>query len=90
MAWTVTKRITIFGDQAISLINLLPDAAESAVDTGLSRVDGFAIGINSMTTTASYHVKKNVGSTGTALVGYLGCSGFTSGDVVDVIVWGKR
>jgi hypothetical protein len=90
MAWTISKEVTVFGNKGVSLIQASADSAESNIDTGLSRIDGFVMGVVSMTTTASYHVAKNSGSTGTALAGYLGTSGFTSGDVVHFIVYGKR
>lgn len=90
MAWTVSKEVTVFGNKAVSIIKCTADAATDNIDTGLSYIDAITYGIVSMTTTSSIHVAKNSGSGGTALTGYLGCSGFTSGDVVDFVVYGKR
>ena len=88
MAWTVAiLDKPVEGAKRCHVLSMTADAAEQAVDTGLSRIDYFLLGPKSMATGAP-HIYANVGSTGTALNGYLGCSGFVSGDVLFAKVYG--
>jgi hypothetical protein len=88
MAWTqsfIAK--TVFGDRRCHIIKLTADAATMNIDTGLEVVDGFSMGYCSCATGPQF-IYANSGAGGTALMGYLGCSGFTSGDVMFAIVFG--
>lgn len=64
------------------------DSAEQNVSTALAVIDYFTIGACSLATGAP-HVYANSLSTGTASAGNLGCSGFVSGDVFFVTVYGR-
>ena len=86
MAWTLTKTKTVFGDKKVVIIDVTTDSAEATVETGLKRIDGFTMGIQSLTALAT--MLPNVGSTATALNGYIGASGFTSGDEMFLTVYG--
>lgn len=89
MAWTVSVlRKDIVGSHREFILSCTADAAEQAVDTGLSYVYGFAVGQVSCATGAP-HIRLNQGSTSTALNGFLGCSGFVSGDVLLLTVKGR-
>lgn len=90
MAWTITRDNTVFGNKAAVGITVTTDSAETAITTGLKNIDYFTMGIISMTTSANFKVARNSGTTGTAVGGLLGCSGFTSGDVVNFVVFGTR
>ena len=90
MAWTITRDKTVFGNKAVVGITIQPDSATFNVETGLKNIHYFAVGIVSATTISSWHIAKNSGCVGTALAGTLGCTGFTSGDLIDVIVFGTR
>jgi hypothetical protein len=89
MAWTVaTIRKDVVGSAREVILSCTADAAEQAVDTGLSYVYGFSVGQVSCATGAP-HIRANQGSTSTALNGMLGCSGFVSGDVLLITVKGR-
>lgn len=90
MAWTITYDKTVFGNKAVVGITLAPDSATFNVETGLKKIHYFAVGLSSAATISSWHIAKNSGCGGTALAGFLGCTGFTSGDLADVIVFGTR
>jgi hypothetical protein len=89
MAWTVTRKQTVFGNERIVHLNLTADAATQNVDTGLSVITAFSVGLQSMTTIASLHILPNVGAGATAIAGTLGCSGFTSGDSLFITCYGR-
>jgi hypothetical protein len=88
MAWTVNKTNMLIGNKRAVSLDITTDSAEATLDTGLSWVEGFTIGIVSANT-APHWVATNSGSTGTAIAGYLGCSGFTSGDDLFIMVYGR-
>jgi hypothetical protein len=88
MAWTTTRQQISMGNKLAYNIEVTTDGADSVIDTGLSWVEGFTLGVVSCNT-APHWVATNSGTTGTALAGYLGCSGFTSGDNFFVLVYGR-
>ena len=89
MAWTVaTLRKDVVGSSRQVVLSCTADSAEQAVDTGLSYVYGYSIAPVSLTSGAP-KMRANQGSTSTALNGMLGCSGFTSGDVLIITVLGR-
>lgn len=89
MAYTVTKYPTVFGNKRTIGLEITADAATQTVETGLSVIEFFSVGISSATTMASMHIKKNLNASGVAANGSLGMSGFTSGDLVFVTVYGR-
>lgn len=89
MAWTVTREHTVLGNKRVVGLKLSADAATQTVESGLSIIDWFSMGISSMTTNASFKVAINSNASGVASNGVLGCSGFTNGDVVYVTVFGR-
>lgn len=89
MAWTVTtNRKTVFGDTRVHHLKLTADAATQNVDTGLDYIYAFTATPGSLST-AGVKIYENVYAAGTSAVGYLGCSGFVSGDVLYVTVFGR-
>jgi hypothetical protein len=88
MAWTVTRTPTVFGNLRAAVIKVTTDAATANLDTGLSRITGFAFAPASMGTIVGLRMAPNSGVAGTAIGGILGCSGFTSGDDFYLTVFG--
>lgn len=89
MAWTsdvIHKNVS--GALRQQILSCTADAAESNIETGLSVVYGHAIAPGSLTA-GEVSLRANVNSSGTASNGYIGASGFTSGDVFTLVVWGK-
>lgn len=88
MAWTVDI-ITKYseGNQRVHVLSCTADAATQNVDSGLEIIDHFTIGPQSLTAMAQVYA--NSGAAGTSLAGTLGCSGFTSGDVFYIRVYGR-
>jgi hypothetical protein len=88
MAWTNSViHQTVFGNKRTAILSCTADSAEAAINTGMGVVHGFAIGPVSLST-AAIKLIPNKGSTATALNGYLGASGFVSGDVFYLTVYG--
>jgi hypothetical protein len=89
MAWTVSVvRKDVVGSSRQFILSCTADSAEQNVDTGLSYIYGFSMGFTSCTT-GGVHVQYNKNSTSTANNGYLGASGFTSGDTILFTVTGR-
>lgn len=89
MAWTVgINQKSVFGNKKVHVLSCTADAATQTVDTGLSVVEWFSIAPQSLTTGAP-KIFANKGAAGTSIAGQLGCSGFTSGDVFFVTVFGR-
>lgn len=88
MVWSVSViDKTVFGNKRMVALSCTADAAEQAVITGLSVIDYFAMG--AVSCTSAPKIKMNVGSTSTAAMGTLGCSGCVSGDVMIFTVYGR-
>ena len=88
MAWTSSMIVkTVVGDQRCHILKLTADAATQNVETGLDVIHGHMISPCSMAAVAQ--VYPNVLAAGTSSAGYLGCSGFTSGDELFAIVFGR-
>jgi hypothetical protein len=88
MAWTVSVvDKTVFGNKRVVALSCVADSAEAAVNTGLSIVDYFSAG--AVSCTSAPKIRMNVGSTSTAANGTLGCSGFVSGDIILLTVYGR-
>ncbi len=88
MAFTVTKTPMIIGNKRGVGLDITTDGAEETIETGLSWVEGFTVGIVSANT-APHWIAANSGTTGTAIAGALGLSGFTSGDDLFIMVYGR-
>lgn len=88
MAWTVTRKKHVFGDLRAVTLKLSADAATQTVETGLKNIEAFAYGPSSMTTNANFNIAINSNASGVQSYGVLGCSGFSSGDVLYVTVFG--
>lgn len=89
MAWTVTKYPTVFGNKRVVGIKCVADAATQAVETGLKYIEWMGVGYSSMTTIVGLNVAINSNASGVAALGTVGCSGFTSGDVFYITVYGR-
>ena len=89
MAFTVAiqEPKTVYGNHKIHHVKITADGAEDAVDTGLGRIIGYALGHGSLTT-GSPKIFVNQGTTGTAVNGFLGISGVANGDFFFVTVFG--
>lgn len=90
MAWTVNRNRTVFGNLAVVNLKLTADAATQTVETGLNRIDHFAVGFGSMATITSLGIAINSNASGVQANGSLGLSGFTSGDDIYITVYGVR
>lgn len=88
MAWTITY-INDTSSKKVRHVHCVADAATYAVDTGLDYVEHFTMGISSLTTIVGLHIVPNYNCSGTATNGYLGCSGFSSGDNIYFTVYGR-
>lgn len=89
MAWTtVSKTFSVFGNKRVAFIDLTADAATQTIETGLAVVEGFATGYQSCSSGAP-KVYFNSNASGVQSMGVLGCSGFTSGDEMCFIVYGR-
>ncbi len=89
MAYTVTVLAkTVHGNERVHHLHVLADAATQNINTGLDRVFSYSLGIASMTAVTS-HFYINSGAGGTALNGYIGASGLTSGDEFYMTVFGR-
>ena len=90
MAWDVSliDRYNV-GHKRVHVLSLTADAATFTVVTGLDVVDHWSTAQNSVTAGTNQVVYKNVGAEAAAIAGALGCSGFTSGDVLYVSVYGR-
>lgn len=89
MAWTVTREHTVFGNKRVVNIKMVADAATQTVESGLSVLDHFTLGIGSMTTNTSFKIAINSNASGVQSNGVLGCTSFTSGDIIYVTVYGR-
>lgn len=88
MAWTITRNNSVMGNKRVNLIKILTDGTEANLETGMSVVEGFSLGIKSMAT-MTFTMEENENSSGTAANGYIGISGVTSGDEFHLVVYGR-
>lgn len=87
MAYTTSfLKKSVFGDMRVNFIKVTSDSAEQTVFTGLNNILGISYCPQSATTGTKIFI--NVGSTGTALAGWVGLSSVTSGDVFFLTVFG--
>ena len=88
MAFTVDKVNTVFGNKRVAIMDVTADSAEANLESGLSVIEGYSLGPQSLTTSA-FTLNENVDSSGTAANGTLGVSGLTSGDEFFLTVYGR-
>lgn len=88
MAWTVTRTQGVMGNKRVVMLDLTADTATQAVETGLSVVEGFTIGYQSCATGPNF-CYANSNASGVQSFGVLGLSGFTSGDELFVLCYGR-
>lgn len=88
MAYTVSRKQGSDGDKRRVIIDITADAATQTVESGLSVVEGHAIGIQSCST-AAIKVYANSNASGVQSMGVLGISGCVSGDEFYVICYGR-
>lgn len=87
MAWSVSSvKKTVFGDLRVEILSCVADATTFNVQTTLSKIYGHSV--SPVSCAGVGKVYANSGAIGTALTGVLGCSGFTSGDVLYITVFG--
>lgn len=94
MAYTATvNKLSVFGDCRIAILSCSADAASGNLAVpGMSLIYGCAFSPISMTTANSVYYprfKINKLEAGTAANGYIGMSGFVSGDNFFLTVYGK-
>lgn len=89
MAWTVTRYPTVFGNKRAVGLKLEADEATQTVETGLGTIEWMSVAYSSMSTVVGLNVAVNSSASGVESHGVLGCSGFTSGDVLYVTVYGR-
>lgn len=70
----------VFGNKRVTVVSCSVDSASGVIDTGLSVVDAYSIGVVSMST-AGITFKRNIGSGATALPGKVNWNSAVSGDV---------
>jgi len=87
MAYTVSKKVTVMGDQRVSFLNITADAATQTVETGLKKVNAFAVGKQSGA--SGWAIYANSNASGVESMGVIGISGAVSGDQAFVIVYGE-
>jgi hypothetical protein len=88
MAYTITKTRSVFGNQAVVMLEITADAATQTVDVGLGRIVAHSVGLQSCSSGA-IKIFANKGAGGTATAGSIGISGCTSGDQFFVVCYGR-
>lgn len=81
MAYTVSRKATVWGDMGVVVCDVTADAASGTIPTGLSRIYGYSLGPQSMGTAAI----KMAAATGTVTV-----SNAVNGDAFYLTVYGAR
>ena len=88
MAFTISvNEKTVFGNMRVHILSCSVDSASGNIDTGLSNVYGYSLGVVSMAT-AGATMKKNVGSGATARAGIININSAANGDVFLLTVYG--
>jgi hypothetical protein len=86
MAYTVTRKNTVFGNERAVHLDILADAATQTIETGLKVIHAHAVSIQSAA--AVFKCYANSNASGVQSMGVLGLSGLTSGDRIYVTVFG--
>lgn len=89
MAYTVTKTPSVFGNQAVAILDITADAATQTIQTGLNNILGISVFAQSAAS-SGFKVAVNSSASGVKALGSIGMSGLASGDRVFVTVYGTR
>lgn len=84
---TIVKKESI-GSTRMHLVAVTADAVSGAVDTGLSYVDAFSIGIISCAT-AGFQTRVNLSAASAALNGSVMVDNVASGDAFYIVAYGR-
>lgn len=88
MAYTVTRRQSVFGNERVVHLAIVADAATQTIESGLSVIFAHSVGVQSCSTGAiKCYINSN--ASGVQSMGVLGISGCASGDDFYVTVYGK-
>ncbi len=88
MAFTVTNKQSVFGNQRVVMLDVTADAATQTIETGLKKVNGFYTGPKSMNST-NFKMAANSNASGVQSFGVLAITGVTSGDNMFIVVYGE-
>ena len=84
----VIVKKSVVGDMRMHILSCTAAAVtEGNIEPGFGNVLGFTITGVSMST-STWRAFRNIGSTSTALAGYIGISGLVAGDEFQVVCWG--
>ena len=87
MAYTVTRKNSVFGNVRTVLMEITADAATQVIETGLKNVLGFSYAPKSMNS-SNIHMAINSSATGVQSYGVFSVTGCTSGDNFHIVVYG--
>lgn len=87
MAWSVTRTQFSAGNKRGVIVSMTADAATQTVEAGVGNIVGSAVNYKSCATGPNF-IYTNSNASGVQSMGVLGCSGFTSGDEICVVVFG--
>lgn len=87
MAYTVTRKISAFGDQRVAMLQITADAGTQTVETGMKYVNAFIVGNSSGC--SGWKIWANSNASGINSAGVLGISNATSGDQCFIVVFGR-
>jgi hypothetical protein len=88
MAYTVTRKHSVFGDMRAVVMEVTADAATQVIETGLKSVVGFSYAPKSMNS-SNIKMAINSNASGVQSYGVFGVSGCTSGDNFHIVVFGN-
>lgn len=88
MAFTVSSKQSVFGNQRVVIMDITADAATQTIETGLKKVNGFVTGPKSMNS-ANFKMAANSNASGVQSFGVIAITGVTSGDALFVTVYGE-
>lgn len=88
MAFTVSTKRSVFGNYAVSIMEITADASTQTVETGLKNVVGMSVAKKSMNS-SNIHLARNSNASGVQSFGVVGISGCTSGDLFEIVCFGN-
>ena len=88
MAYTVSSKQSVMGNQRVVMMDITADAATQTVETGLKKINAFSSGPQSLST-AGIKIYANSNASGVQSYGVLGLSGLVSGDELFIVVYGE-
>lgn len=87
MAYTVSRKQSVFGNERVVILAVTADAATQTVETGLKYVDGFSVG--NCSGASGWKIYANSNASGVLSAGVIGISGAVSGDQAFIVVYGR-